>query len=142
MPVPNANRNRVDKLTDKSAFSGLSIICINAWSLVNKFSLFELFLWKLNSKGVVPDIIAVSETFFTNQLYMSLYDLPEYNAIHFYRPSERRGGGVSLYIKRSLQIHPNIIKKNCNDVQFLLVNLKNIDVNVCVTYRPPSSIFF
>ena len=120
---------------------GLSICCVNAWSLINKFSLFELFVWKLNTEGINPDIICVSETFFSEDILMSQYNLTGYNSCHYFRPTGRRGGGVSIYFKESLRISDDIIKRNCNDVQFLLLKFLDFDMHICAVYRPPTSIF-
>ena len=41
----------------------------------NKFDMFELFIGHLKNKGINPDIVCVSETFFNKDLHMPLWEI-------------------------------------------------------------------
>jgi Reverse transcriptase (RNA-dependent DNA polymerase) len=105
-------------------------------SIVNKFSLFELYIADLSNKGIAPDIIFLSETFLTSCHCISTYKLPGYNAFHSFRP-ESSGGGTAFYI-RDFLIVSNIVNKNVQNIQF--TTLKVNGKNFCGIYRPPTSI--
>jgi len=95
-------------------------------------------LWQLSRDRINPDVICVSETFFSSDLLMSQFNLVGFNAYHFFRPSGRRGGGVSIYLKESIRVDHNVSKRSCNDIQFLTLRLLDFDLYLCGVYRPPT----
>ncbi|XP_065654771.1 uncharacterized protein LOC136081386 [Hydra vulgaris] len=72
----------------------LNCIYLNATSLENKLD--EL---KVVTSLYCPKIVGVSETWFKNN---SIVNIPGYNIYRYDRTGDRRGGGVCLYIKNSI----------------------------------------
>ena len=116
----------------------LTIMCFNAWSLVNKMTELELYLRHLEQIGIIPDIICVSETFLNEELLKTMYDLTNYNAYHYFRPTKRRGGGVSVYARENLKTGHNIRLINHNEIQYLILPIRDFNFEICITYRPPT----
>ncbi|KAJ8031441.1 hypothetical protein HOLleu_24631 [Holothuria leucospilota] len=119
---------------------GLSIIHFNCRSLYANFSSLETYLNELNLKF---DIIAISETWLNLDSNTALYELDGYDMFHVDR-SNRRGGGVAVYVKNSLAY--KVIDKMCTEINDVLEfvsieicvkNKKNVIVS-CL-YRQPGS---
>lgn len=119
------------------------VLCLNARSIINKFSLFEMYLMSdLGEKNIRPNLIFVSETHLQDTSYFSSYDLLGYRAFHYPRPS-REGGGISFYIKNDIANYVSGIEKiSIKEVQFLLLKLTHINVTFCGVYRPPTNPHF
>jgi hypothetical protein len=83
--------------TDASVSLGLSFIHLNIRSVPKNIDKLVLYLHFLNFSF---NFIALTETWFT-EASRDLYDLDNYNHKSFYR-TNRRGGGVSLFIKDSI----------------------------------------
>ena len=69
------------------------------------------------------------------------YDLPNYTSSHQKR-SDRKGGGVSVYIHNSLNFktRPDL-SINCGDIESLtleIISEKTRNTIVSVLYRPPN----
>ena len=86
---------------------GLSFLHINIRSINKNFENFNLFL---SSLAFTFSVICFSETCLdkTTISNESLYELPNYTSIHQVR-KQKRGGGVSLYIHRSIQFKYGMI---------------------------------
>jgi Reverse transcriptase (RNA-dependent DNA polymerase) len=119
------------------------VLCLNARSIVNKFSLLELYLFTdLGEKKVWPNVIFVSETHLQSTSHFSSYDLVGYKAFHFPRPS-REGGGISFYIKNDLsQFVSDVERIAVREIQFLLIKLSHNNITLCGVYRPPTNANF
>ena len=72
------------------------------------------------------------------------YDLPNFTTNH-QKKSDRRGGGVSVYIHNSLNLKPRPdLSKNCGDIESLtkeIISEKTRNTIVSVLYRPPNGHF-
>ena len=121
--------------------NNFSIIHINIRSLPRNLDVLRHYLSTLRVKF---KIIAISESWL-NANNSELYGLEDYNLISNFR-SNRRGGGVSLFIHKSITY--NIVSSlTISDVHieslFIEINkttvCKNNNVYVGVIYRPPSS---
>jgi len=73
--------------------NGLVVLHLNVRSFNKNSDCFCLFIGKL---AVMPDVLVFTETWFSSD---TVTELDGYNSYHVYR-NERRGGGVSIYVKR------------------------------------------
>ena len=128
------SHNEIDK--------GLSLLCYNIRSLPKKFSEFQILLESLKHNF---DIIGLTETWLS-PLNFDLYSLEGYQKpVQKYR-SSKRGGGIMLYIKNTVQYkirqdlaidHPLI--------EICIIEVESGSLNVCknvivgIIYRVPDS---
>ena len=105
---------------------------------------FENFKNLLEESKYIFNVICLSETWSTDKDFYenSLYHLDNYNAIHFQRNVNKRGGGVLIYLKKELtyKIRDNLSNSDCNG-EFLTIEIinkfsKNYIITCC--YRPPN----
>jgi hypothetical protein len=92
---------------------------------------FLVYLYKFNIKF---DILVLVETFYDNEI--NVLNIPGYDSFHTIR--DTHGGGVSIYTTHALaatKIYTTIERGG----EFLVVNIKNLKLNVCGIYRPPNS---
>lgn len=93
----------------------------------------------LNSLGRVPDIIILTETWFSPTF---TDDLDGFNSYHSYRQTGR-GGGVSVYINSTLDGRIILKSTLCNEIIELchieILLGENIKVIVYSIYRPPGN---
>ena len=87
--------NEIADRTEESQFAGnLSLIHINARSMVNKLVYIELLLKTIKNDF---DILAVSETW-ENNLNTHLINIPGYTKVSSMRSDGIKGGGTALFI--------------------------------------------
>lgn len=123
--------NKVDPNINTNNF--LNIMCLNAQSIRNKFNDIKHLIYSYN---FTIHIIVLTETFlYTNET--KHFHLNNYNH-YFLCREERRGGGVAIYVLKSI---PSKLSFSVTDADnnFLLVNLPNKNLNVLAIYRPPNS---
>jgi len=116
---------------------------------INKFNFFlchfnirsfnanadEMFLF-LSRLAVLPDVIVLTETWFSPGF---VYDIDGYSGHHVYR-SDRRGGGVSVYVRC---VHSSDFVPEFSflepDIELCTVKITacNRKITVVGTYRPP-----
>ena len=96
---------RINHFDDERDPSKLNIMHININSLQAHFNTFRL---KLTRFKRLPDIIAVTETFFTqsdiNQSFLNRHEIPHFK---LYIPENHRstkGGGVAMYVNENFEI--------------------------------------
>jgi hypothetical protein len=89
------------------------------------------------------DIIILTETWLTSQDDLNLYYLDGYTIEHINRNYRKRGGGILMYIKRSITY--NLSKKFCINDELFMESLcidirthKNTTVKILGIYKPPS----
>ena len=119
----------------------LSLIHTNIRSSSCNLRKFDIYLDSLNHKF---SFIGLSETWL-NKHNKDLYGLQGYKGIHSVR-AKRRGGGVSIYLKDSIEYFPrndlscqnNVMESVFIEVDKDQVN-KNKNVVVGVIYRPPNT---
>ena len=118
---------------------GLSLICFNIRSF-NKNS--EEFLAYLQNTNHIFDIIILTETWGKDDTH-TLFTIPGYNSLHNYRKN-KRGGGVSLFIKDTYKYMPIDDFDNSDETietigATIYYPKSNKSTKVLGVYRPPSS---
>ena len=123
-----------------------SMIHLNIRSAKKNFEKLKDFL---SQTGSFFKVLCLTETWFHDRnSESSLYQLPQYTAIHQHRsPSHKsgRGGGISMYIHDSLNFKSrrelDINTKNVESLSIELIskNLKNTVLSTI--YRPPDGGF-
>ena len=119
----------------------LSILHVNIRSLKKNFENFKLLLSNLS---FCFKIICLTETWSKDQnmTQNSLFNLPNYAAIHQDRRNNKRGGGVCTYIHNSVTFKVRHDLSLCgNDSESLcveLINKKSKNVIINTIYRPPA----
>ena len=107
----------------------LNFALINLNCLTNNIKLVQSFL-TLNH----IDHLGLSETWLTSDLPDSFVSIPGYNLIRSDSPSGVRKHGVALFVKDSIKFEQNVnISSNV-----VLVHLPDLNIYVCIVYRPPS----
>ena len=125
---------------EKTITNLFSVLHLNIRSIKKNFDNFKKFLCSLD---FTFSVICFSETWL-DKLDSFTYDLPNYTSIDQKR-SDRKGGGVSIYIHNSLNfISRPDLSINCDDIESLTLetisdNTRNTLVNVL--YRPPNGQF-
>ena len=113
-----------------------SILHLNIRSIKKNFENFKLFLSFLDFSF---SVICFSETWF-DDLDNSVYDLPNYISKHQVR-SDRRGGGVSIYIHSSIKFKErpdlSIISKDIETLTLEILSDKTRNILVNVLCRFP-----
>ena len=86
--------------------SCMSLLCYNVRSLVNKLSRFQELVSELNWEF---DIIGITETWINENNY-DLFSLPNYHEPYQKYRTNKKGGGVLLYVRDSIQykIRPDL----------------------------------
>ena len=115
----------------------LSCLYLNACSLTGKFDLFSAWVYRL-----APDIIGVTETWATADIFDLELSLSGYDIFRQDRPVDRAGGGVIPYVKSELNAtlyEPN--EKLPEQVWCQLQTSRNDLVYIGVCYRPQITIF-
>lgn len=91
--------------------------------------------------GVNIDIIAVSETWFTEKVNDNVVQIPGFRVIRHDR-KKKRGGGVALYVKSSLKTRI-LLKSHHNAItEFLAIEIDSCSggkLAFCVVYNPPAN---
>ena len=119
----------------------LSILHLNIRSIKKNFENFRLFLSTLDFSF---SVLCFSETWLDDVSSNSLYELPNYISKHQIR-DDRKGGGVSLYIHKSLSF--KVIPDLCissPDIEALTIEMSSNNQGnslINVSYRPPSGKF-
>ena len=115
------------------------VCCLNAQSVVNKTDSLSDFISTNDF-----DLIALTETWLQEETPQSVIrDLvpDNYSIKHVPRPGTRRGGGVGVIYKSSIDIAtlPSMDSFKSFEHLGIKINAKNKDVTIYVIYRPPPS---
>ena len=115
--------------------SGLKCVCLNARSLVNKMGELRLMV-----EDVEPDIIGITETWTRPDMGNAEFSLKGYQMFRKDR-EVRRGGGVALYIKQSIQAYEFQINNVVDYDEAIWCNIliRGAKLTVGVVYRRPST---
>ena len=117
--------------------NNLFIINFNIRSFNKNFDDFSTFLDQLK---FMPDILIITETWFSSG---SRGEISGYKGFHCSRPMDRRGGGVSIFVSRSLTA--KILTIECYsqpelEYMWLKVLYSNRDsIDIIAVYRPPNN---
>ena len=81
--------------------------------------------------------MCIVETWLDNGISNDELTIPGYSIIRLDR--NRHGGGVLMYVRRSLQTQ--VLSSGPSDLEFLLISVNNVNLRYCIglLYRPPSS---
>ena len=117
----------------------LRIATYNINGLNNKFSEIEFLL-----EQQMVEILVINETKINKSHDDKLFENPHY---HFYRRDreENQGGGIAVYIRKTLKVKSLIIHKDIEMISFTVKLLNNRNISVLAIYRPEaitSEIFF
>ena len=116
-----------------------SLIHFNARSACRNLSSIENYLHCLNFQF---SVVGLTETWY-NESNVGLYGLPGFNQEDRYR--SKRGGGVSIHIKTSINYKPRTDLDIFNDdIESVFIEIEGKSINSCknhiigVIYRPPN----
>ena len=130
-----------DFLCETNKYENISLLHLNIRSLNANFENFRNLLEECN---FCFNVICLTETWSSDDDFNSnsIYILPHYKAIHCERKTNKKGGGVLIYIKNDLIYKSrNDLCKSDIDTESLTVEIinkvsKNIIISCC--YKPPS----
>ena len=119
----------------------LTMCCLNARSVKNKaVSVADFFI----SRDI--DVLTLSETWLatdTNNQVINELVPSGYTIKHIYRPSEKRGGGVTVLYKCGLTSKTLDSTRNGMFTHFehmdCTVIYNDVNIRLCIVYRPPPS---
>ena len=141
--VVNSPYYNVDKFYSSSQNllkNSFSVLHINIRSMNKNFEKLREYL--SHAKGNFS-VITLTETWCNDDETdkNSLWQLPNYTAIHQIRNSSQKGGGIALYVHNSLNYKiPKNKNINNNDIECLnieIVSKTSENVMVSCIYRPP-----
>ena len=138
----NCNYFLEEDYLDQKVKQNLQLICINIRSAVK--NLIQLTTMLADVFDFCP-IIALTETWF-NLFNSNLYQIRGYDGFHTIRTNNKRGGGVSVFIKQSYMAVPITelnTTKPCIETVFVRIQTKpllnNRGIVIGCIYRPPHS---
>lgn len=115
----------------------IKCVCMNARSIVNKLSEFEIFV--LTEK---PDILGVTETWLNSNISNNEINIEGYSLFRRDRNSlvKQRGGGISLWVRNELNpVCHYIEERGLVEILFCKIKNKGKEILLGVCYRPPDS---
>lgn len=134
------NENAIDILKNKQ--NAISILSLNCQSLPAKFDQIKIYLRNFEIAHCPFTIMALQETWLSNNHDVSLFQLDGYNLL--YRPcSSSTHGGVAIYLRGNIEYKVLSISSNSNiwDGLFveIIINNENVNRKVIIAniYRPP-----
>jgi len=123
--------------TKNTSDHNLSIIHINARSLNKNINNIELLLNSLNYKF---SVIAVTETWLEGDQAQTAPYIPGYYC-HLRSRSERRGGGLALYVKDDMKSDIINVPDSIDASSFeSYIQLQEYKTCIGIIYRPPDTI--
>lgn len=135
--ITELNHDHWHEFTNKLPLNNSSLVFlhINIASLSKNFTQIEYLI--ANSTHVIH-VIIITEANIHNTT-AELFPLPDYN-LHYKLRNKRKGGGIMLYIHKSLQF--NLLPVCTNEFECLTgqIIMKNgTCVSLCALYRPPDN---
>ena len=131
--IPNNSPNDVLQLAELTNKPGLKIGCLNIRGLLNKIDEIRIML-----KNCQFDLMCLCETFLDNNVADYEFKIERYAVA--LRNRDKRGGGVLMYIKDSIN-YSEITNLTGSSVESIWINIKNDKKSLAIgmMYRPPSS---
>lgn len=111
--------------------SDLNVIYLNVCSLKNKLLDYEYFLNEFKTEF---DAVIMVESWL-NEGDEIFFNLPNYNAFHNIR-AHRKGGSSSVFVNKKWKSEV-LYKNNDNEIEFTIVHLSQLNINLLAIYRPP-----
>ena len=125
----------------KVAEDALSLLHLNIRSIPKNLSDLQNYMQCLNTKF---SIIGLSETWH-NESTIDIYEMEEYECVSKFR-ADRRGGGVSLYVRRGIEFTRRCDLEQTNfDNECIFIEINGITVGqrhnliLGLFYRPPNT---
>ena len=109
----------ISKVVEQKNCNRLSFFHLNVKSIPKHFDELEMYI---NSLKLEFTMIALTETWL-DQSKQDLYNMPKYNCINRFR-KQRRGGGVSLYIKNDIKF------MNRPDLEYFDVEMESLFIEI------------
>ena len=126
-------KERLSAFSDENSFK---IIHLNIRSLPKNFDNFKRFLSETSHDF---SVICLSETWCTNESFNknSNFLIEGYNSVHFERATNKKGGGVGIYIHNTL-MHNVISDLSISDddnetLAIEIINKESKNVLICVS---------
>lgn len=135
--VGDSNCNIFNIDTFNSEYSDLNDLLIMSFNVRSFHANGDEFVSFLNNLVKIPDIIVLTETWFSDT-YCDGFD--DYCAFHVCR-TNRRGGGVSIFVRNRYKVE--LIDKLCNNIYEycdIKIYVNNVIINIMGVYRPPSDV--
>lgn len=126
--------NNVVLKASLNKINGLHLCLLNINGIRNKVDELNLLL-----EGVNMDVICLTESKINQEVQNSSIAI---NGFHCYRNDRPRnkGGGVCVYIKRSISGKViSCVNEPNFEVLFLELNINSVNILLCVVYRPPKA---
>lgn len=117
------NLNSYNYLFNKYDKNFLNILSVNIRS-VSSIGKFNKFKYELSKFTMLPDVIAVQETWFSKQC-INLYSIPGYEVVHCCRKDGY--GGTSVFVKSNLNFK---VQTNCSKDYMDVVSVELPDVKI------------
>ena len=136
--VTNCQRANWTEISKYVSHSSLSLLCLNARSISNKFSEFVAHLNELKGKFT---FILITETWL-NSSKDKAFELHGYKSISLHRENSR-GGGIKIYYRSDLNVQPlenlTAVSGIC-EYLFVLAKIPGFgNLTIGGIYRPPNS---
>jgi len=143
---PNLNTGSESKNYTSNEFNELNInskndLKILNWNIRSLSAHFDELLAFLGCIKYEFDVISITESWL-NEANQHLFKIDGYEAFHSLRPANKRGGGVTVYVKSSLKAKCVKDTKISNDhIESLFLDIevtKSKSMFLGSVYRPPS----
>ena len=125
--------NRSYKL-HRDPYNSLNVYCLNARSLCKKLPCLHDVVY-----GNCIDVLALGETWLTDQVSDHEIFPYGYKIIRRDRPSGKRGGGVLLAIKDTIVTEPTEFSSHSLELAAVVIKSRSQKILVAVCYRPPDA---
>ena len=127
------NKSAKNSLENSTTF-GYKCVCLNARSIVNKINELNIMV-----KDIDPHIIGITESWATTDISDAELGMTGYVVFRKDRLG-RRGGGVILYIKESIQAYEIKLEKEAEFEEAVWCNIVtgNSTLTVGLVYRSPN----
>ena len=108
----------------------LKCVCLNARSIINKKSELDFLVADID-----PHVIGITESWANEDIVDAELALTGYVMFRKDR-QERRGGGVILYVKESIQAYEITLKSEADSVEAIWCNIvtRNLTLTIGVVY--------
>ncbi|RWZ45908.1 endonuclease/exonuclease/phosphatase family protein, partial [Labedella phragmitis] len=133
--IGNVSTNKPAKVSlENCTEAGYKCVCLNARSIVNKRNELNIMV-----EDTDPHIIGITESWANKEISDAELGLPGYVMFRKDRIG-RRGGGVILYIKESIQAYEIILEKeaDCEEAVWCNIVTGNSTLTVGLVYRSPN----
>lgn len=130
-------RNSLVKTKFEYGVNNLNIVYLNPGSLRKNMECLKSVI-----RGANIDIIGISETWFTEEVDNNSVEIKGFKLIRQDRKSEKRGGGIALYIQKDLKWNSIETIDDGSKFEYMFINIENSEnsensICVGIGYNPP-----